>query len=80
MDGTNSSCIILDDIEDMVIPPDFQAALDDKPESAANFHAFGDSNKKMLLHWISTAKTAGTRARRISEIISHAARNELPHH
>jgi uncharacterized protein YdeI (YjbR/CyaY-like superfamily) len=76
----NGSWSALEDIDNLVIPADFQAALDDHPAAAANFAAFSDSKKKMILRWFDSAKRPETRARRVAETIDHATRNELPHH
>ena len=76
----NGSWNALDDIENLVIPPDFQAALDADAGAAAYYSAFSDSNKMMILRWLDAAKTPATRARRIAETTAAAAQNQLPHH
>lgn len=69
-----------DDAENLVIPEDLRAAFGRHPGSEANFNAFPPSSRKLILHWIIEAKRAETRAKRIEETASMAARNERAHH
>lgn len=57
----------LDAVEDLVVPPDLEAALHSMPPAAAHFAAFPRSAKRGILEWIQNAKRAETRARRIDE-------------
>ena len=67
---------MLDDVEDLVVPDDLAAALEASPPARANWDAFSKSARRMLLEWIRQAKRPETRARRIEETATHAARNE----
>ena len=65
----------LDDVENLVEPGDLRAALDAEPSARANWDAFPPSARKAILTWISTAKRAETRLRRVEETATLAARN-----
>jgi uncharacterized protein YdeI (YjbR/CyaY-like superfamily) len=75
--GAWTSLVPIDNLE---IPPDLEEALDDKPAAREHFDAFTDSTKKMILHWIDTAKRQDTRNKRIRETVEQAARNLPPFH
>lgn len=64
---------LLDDVEDLVEPPDLRLALDASPAARASWDAFSPSARKALLGWIVTAKRAPTRERRIATTVSEAA-------
>ncbi|MEO1133542.1 MAG: YdeI/OmpD-associated family protein [Cyanobacteria bacterium J06639_1] len=64
-----------DAIEDLVIPPDLEAAFEQYPTARQNFEAFPRSAKRGILEWISTAKRAETRAKRVNETARLAAEN-----
>jgi len=72
-DGTWNA---LDSIEALETPPDLAAALAGYPTAPAYFDAFPRSVKRGILEWISTAKTAQTRAKRIAETARLAAENQ----
>jgi uncharacterized protein YdeI (YjbR/CyaY-like superfamily) len=72
-DGSWSS---LDAVEALVVPSDLAAALDAAPPARAHFDAFPPSARKMILHWVLTAKRPETRARRIAEVVEKTERNE----
>ena len=67
---------LLDDIENLVVPDDLAAAFDANPPARANWEAFPRSAKRALLAWIVGAKRPETRANRIQETATAAARNE----
>jgi uncharacterized protein YdeI (YjbR/CyaY-like superfamily) len=69
-DGSWSS---LDTIENLEIPPDLAAALDEDAAARAQFESFTRSARKIILIWIATAKRPETRARRIEETVRLAA-------
>lgn len=58
---------LLDDVEDLVVPPDLAEAFDRHPGSAQQWEAFPRSAKRGILEWIVQARTAGTRTRRTEE-------------
>ena len=63
-DGTWNA---LDAVENLAVPPDLVDAFAAHPGSAGNFEAFPKWVKRAILEWISTAKRAFTRSRRIEE-------------
>ena len=65
----------LDDIENLLIPPDLATALDENPPAKINFDAFPRSVKRGILEWIFNAKRQETRAKRIHETATQAAQN-----
>jgi uncharacterized protein YdeI (YjbR/CyaY-like superfamily) len=63
----------LDDVENLVEPGDLRAALDADPEARRNWDGFPRSARRGILEWISTAKRAETRAKRVEETARLAA-------
>jgi uncharacterized protein YdeI (YjbR/CyaY-like superfamily) len=57
----------LDEVENLVVPEDLQAALEAWPTAAAHFEAFPRSAKRGILEWILNAKTPETRQKRLEE-------------
>jgi uncharacterized protein YdeI (YjbR/CyaY-like superfamily) len=74
----NGSWTSLDAVEALSVPEDLAAALTEDPVAAANFDTYPASLKKMVLHWVTSAKRADTRSRRIVEIVQRAAANRRP--
>lgn len=70
----------LDHIDNMVIPSDLMSALTANKKAHQHFDAFPPSSKKIILEWISNAKRAETRTRRIDEAVKLAARNVRANH
>jgi uncharacterized protein YdeI (YjbR/CyaY-like superfamily) len=66
----------LDRIEALEVPADLLEAFERHDGSRANWDAFPPSARKMMLAWIEGAKRAETRAKRVEETASRAARNE----
>jgi uncharacterized protein YdeI (YjbR/CyaY-like superfamily) len=71
----NGSWSSLDQVESLTVPDDLAAALAATPDAAANFAAFSRSARFGYLHWISQAVRPETRARRVAEVVRHAAAN-----
>jgi uncharacterized protein YdeI (YjbR/CyaY-like superfamily) len=69
----NGAWTLLDDVEDLVVPPDLAAAFDAHPGSREHWDAFPPSARKMMLGWIVTAKQPDTRRRRVTETATKAA-------
>ena len=67
---------MLDEVEDLVVPDDLASALAAKPPAREHWDAFSKSARRMLLEWIRQAKRPETRAKRIEETATLAARNE----
>jgi uncharacterized protein YdeI (YjbR/CyaY-like superfamily) len=72
----DGSWTLLDDVEDLVVPPDLAAALDAVPPAREQFDAFPRSARRAILAWIATAKRPATRAGRIAATAEKAARGE----
>ena len=72
----DGSWTLLDDVEDLVVPPDLAAAFDAVPGSREHWEAFPRSAKRGILEWIVQAKTAPTRAKRIAAAAEAAGRGE----
>lgn len=66
----------LDDIEQGIIPDDLAAALAERPPATKHFEAFPKSVRRAILVWIAAAKRPETRAARVLETATLAARNE----
>lgn len=75
---TDGSWTLLDDVEDLVVPPDLAAALDRHPDAAANWTAFPASARKVALTRLVQAKRPATRAARVEDIARKAAAGERP--
>lgn len=58
-----------------IVPPDLQQLLDADPQAQIHFEAFPRSVKRAILEWISSAKQAETRQRRIVETATLASKN-----
>jgi uncharacterized protein YdeI (YjbR/CyaY-like superfamily) len=65
----------LDDVERLALPEDLRRRFDEEAATARkNFEAFPRSAKRAILEWIQTAKKAETRAKRIEETVTQAAK------
>ncbi len=72
----NGAWALLDDVEQGIVPDDLAEALAGHPPAAANFEAFPKSARQAMLAWITLAKRPETRATRVLEVATAAARNE----
>ena len=66
---------LLDDVEDLIIPPDLVVALGEYPLARANWDQFPPSARRGILEWIVQAKRPQTRAGRILETAELASLN-----
>ena len=66
----------LDEVENLINPPDLQAQLDANSTAKNYFAAFPRSVKRGILEWLLNAKTPETRQKRIREVVTLAERNE----
>ncbi|MDX2088829.1 MAG: YdeI/OmpD-associated family protein [Kofleriaceae bacterium] len=57
----------LDEVSALVVPPDLEAALAARSPARRHWDAFPPSVRRGILEWISQAKRASTRARRVDE-------------
>ncbi len=71
----NGSWESLDDVENLIIPPDLQIAFDQNPIALKHYQNFSPSYRKGYLYWLNMAKRDTTRATRIAEIISLCEQN-----
>ena len=71
----NGAWNFLDDVEQLILPPDLAQAFTENPKAAAYFERFPPSSKRGILEWIKTAKQPTTRAKRIAETVAKAERN-----
>lgn len=65
----------LKDVEALAEPEDLSQALDAVPQTRTYFDAFPRSTRRAILEWISAAKTAKTRGKRIERTVADAAVN-----
>ena len=70
----------LDHVDALVVPPDLRRALAARPKAGAFFDDFPRSSKRLILEWITSARTTETRARRVEETARLAAKNQRAHH
>jgi uncharacterized protein YdeI (YjbR/CyaY-like superfamily) len=76
----NGSWTILDDVEALETPEDLIEEFENYKGSMEYFDSLNKSVKKMLLHWVVSAKRIGTRQKRITEIAENAGKNLKPKH
>lgn len=74
----NGSWTILDAIEALIIPEDLKNELANCKGASEFFESLSKSNKKILLHWVISAKRPETRHKRILEIAASASENLKP--
>lgn len=55
--------------KELVVPPDFRAALKKNKKAAATFDAFSYSKRKDYIEWITEAKQEATRQRRLATAV-----------
>jgi uncharacterized protein YdeI (YjbR/CyaY-like superfamily) len=67
---------ILDPVEDLIEPDELAVALDAEPEARRQWDAFPPSARRAMLWWVVSAMRAETRRKRISAIVTSAARGE----
>lgn len=66
---------LLDDVEQLIIPPDLAERLAQFPSATKHFDLFSNSVKKGILWWIKSAKTHATREKRILQTAEMAEVN-----
>ncbi|MEL6674020.1 MAG: YdeI/OmpD-associated family protein [Bacteroidota bacterium] len=74
----NGSWTLLDKIEALEVPEELEQALAAHPGATAYFEGLSKSNKKILLHWVISAKRPETRQKRASEVAVNAAQQTKP--
>ena len=73
---SNGAWTLLDDVENCFIPDDLQFALAGRPGAREHWDAFPPSARRAILGWIVQARTATTRAKRVTDTADKAARGE----
>jgi len=74
----NGSWTILDGVEAIIIPEDLKEEFANYKGSIEYFSSLSKSVKKILLHWIVSARRKETRQKRILEIVENASNNLKP--
>jgi uncharacterized protein YdeI (YjbR/CyaY-like superfamily) len=74
----NGAWTMLDDVENLVVPPDLATALDANPAAREHWDRFSRSPRRAILAWIAQAKRPETRAKRVAEAVDNAERGEKP--
>ena len=72
----NGSWTVLDEVEQGIVPADLAKLFEEHPPAAERFAAFPWSARRAILVWIADAKRPETRAARVLETATRAARNE----
>ena len=63
-----------------IMPADLKALFDENTLALENFNNFSASSKRLILEWISTAKKAETRQKRMISTVTLASRNIKANH
>lgn len=74
----NGSWTILDEVEDLIIPEDLEAAFEANDGSKDFFLSISKSVRKAILQWLVLAKQQTTRQKRINEIAELATQKLKP--
>ncbi len=72
----DGSWSLLDEVEDLIVPPDLADAFDEHPGAREHWDAFTRSARRAMLAWIVQARKPETRARRIADTAEKAAVGE----
>ncbi len=72
----NGSWTLLDEVENLTVPADLAAALEERPPAGERWRAFPPSARRAILTWIVQARTSATRAKRVAETARLAAVGE----
>lgn len=72
----DGSWTLLDAVDALEVPPDLETALAQETGAREQWDAFPRSARRGILEWITQAKTAATREKRVRETATLAARGE----
>ena len=72
----NRCSILLDDVENLVVPNDLSTALNKHDGAMDFFQSQSKSIKKQMLYWIIIPKRAETRRKRIAELEQAASQGK----
>jgi len=70
----NGSWTALDDIDNLVMPPDLDAALLARPGARDAWESYSASSRRMALAWVTQVKSPELRARRVERVADGVAR------
>lgn len=76
----NGSWTFLDEVDELRVPDDLDLLFKTQPAAEAFFLGLSNSNKKMILYWVISAKRTETRQKRIEEVVALAAQGKKPKH
>ena len=76
----NGSWNLLDEVEEMIIPVELMNAFNSFPGSLDYFNGLSKSIRKMMLHWVASAKRVETKEKRVMEIAERASLGQKPKH
>jgi uncharacterized protein YdeI (YjbR/CyaY-like superfamily) len=68
----------LNEVEELIIPADLELEFKSNPKAKEYFLSLSKTVRKMMLYWVSQAKKAETRQKRINEIIEKTGKGEKP--
>ena len=71
----NGTWTALDEVEELIIPPDLQLLFDKNIAAFENWKNFSRYIKRGILEWILNAKRSETRQKRIAETVELAEKN-----
>ena len=74
----NGSWTILDQVEALIVPEDLKKEFARYEGSKDYFESLSQSTRKILLHWVVSAKREETRQKRVLEIVKNASNNLKP--
>jgi uncharacterized protein YdeI (YjbR/CyaY-like superfamily) len=74
----NGSWELLDQVEELLVPDDLAEAFAQNPEAEAFYSSLSRSARKMILHWVTFAKRAETRDKRVAEVVNRTSQNLKP--
>lgn len=74
----NGAWTFLDEVEELIVPKDLLIAFEQHTGSKEFFEGLSKSVRKMMLHWIASAKQDVTRQKRIHEIAEKAGLGMKP--
>jgi uncharacterized protein YdeI (YjbR/CyaY-like superfamily) len=74
----DGSWMLLDDVENLVVPADLAVAFETTPAAAESFGGLPESKRKLILYWIGSTKREATRQARIAKAVEALAAGESP--
>ena len=74
----NGSWTILDEVEELIIPPDLNEKFEGRSRAKDYFKSLSRTDQRNILQWLVLAKRAETRSNRITEIVELADQELKP--